>query len=82
MCWCWGGWFGAFCLGRNDGLLLLLLGWQTSSLPIFGSFGQRIVVLALMHSYLLDRILAVACIQSHHQLRNEMHMLGSITHGR
>jgi hypothetical protein len=79
MRWCWSGWFWAFSPGRNYGLLLLR--GQTGSFGIFRSFGQRIVVFALMHSYLLDRILAIAGVQSHHQLRDEVHMLGSIAHG-
>jgi hypothetical protein len=76
----WDWWFGALCSGRNNGLLLL--NWHAGSFTVFHSFGQRIVVVALIHSYLLDHIFAIACIQSHHQLRDEVCMLGSISYGR
>jgi hypothetical protein len=60
----WNWWFRTFCPGRNDGLLFL--GLRADSFTVFRTFGQRIVVVALVHSYFLDRILAIPRIQSHH----------------
>jgi hypothetical protein len=72
-----GWWFGTLCPGRNNRLCL-----HAGTVTLIRSFGQRNVVVVLMYPYLLDGILAVACIQSHHQLRDEVCVLGSIAHGR
>jgi hypothetical protein len=57
---CWDWWFGTLCPGRKNGLLLL--DCHASSFTVSRSFGQRVVVLALVHSYLLDHIFAIACV--------------------
>jgi hypothetical protein len=43
---------------------------------------QRSIIVALKQPDLSNCVLAVSSVQAHHQLRDEMRMLGSIAHSR
>jgi hypothetical protein len=57
--------------------------WLRACDDILPNIGrQRSIVVALKQPDLSDCVLAVSSVQAHHQLRDEMRMLGSIAHSR
>jgi hypothetical protein len=57
--------------------------WLRACDDILANLGrQRSIMVALMQPDLPNCILTVSSVQAHHQLRDEMRMLGSIAHSR